>query len=580
VSIRIFDRQVSNMLAPRVAPGGCFNADGADGCSVMNGISSDDVYDLSLSPDGRSVYMAGRSTIASLVRDPATGNLTPGPCHGPAVGCTPVAGFGNASGLVVSPDSRHLYVRGSGRLFVFDRDLTTGALTIKAGAAGCMSEPVVASCTDSVGLGGFGYELSMSADGKFLYAPNQTPGGIAFFQRASDGTLSQLAGPLGGCITANGTSTVAGECATVPDGNDALLNAWAATISPSGKHVFLSGSNGTTVFARSAITGQLTKSDCIAPTTIMGCQQRTGSAGFGVEVSPDDERAAVASYDGSGMGLFTFNDTTGTLTQLAGPLGCLTANGAPGCTAIPGTPNSFGKIAFTPDGLNVYSVASSSLVNVALDVAPVCQPVSAGTAFNTPLKIQLSCSDANGDEMSITAPAQSTHGLLGAVDQATDQVTYSPISGFSGSDSFTYTATAKGVTSAPATVTLAVQQGPDTSVTLTIGTKKLKLNDKHKGKVKLTCPATEESAPCTGKLRVKTRGTVSFQGKKKVVTLATANFSIAAGATKRIRVKFSDKMVELVTKNPDARKLRLVAKVKDTAGNKATVRKKATLRLP
>lgn len=45
-------------------------------------------------------------------------------------------------------------------------------------------------------------------------------------------------------------------------------------------------------------------------------------------------------------------------------------------------------------------------------------------------------------------------------------------------------------------------------------------------------------------------------------------------------LKLSAKNQKLVRKVADARKLRLVAKVKDAVGNKATIKKKATLKLP
>ena len=98
--------------------------------------------------------------------------------------------------------------------------------------------------------------------------------------------------------------------------------------------------------------------------------------------------------------------------------------------------------------------------------------------------------------------------------------------------------------------------------------------------MKLTCPASEKSGPCTGTLKLKTRGKVPFKGKKKVVVLASAKFSIAAGDTKKLKLKLNDKYFALVKHVADARKVRLVAKVKDAVGNGTTVKKKAKLKLP
>ena len=587
-AIRIFDRGPFNKLEPRSGPSGCYNANGADSCTVVPNLSAS--FDITVSPDGTSVYVATVSNLLSLSRSATTGTLTPGPCYGPAPGCVALPQLSSAIAVVVSPDGRNVYVRGGSRLLVFDRNTATGGLTVKPGVDGCFSETPVAGCTDAVGLANNSFEMPMSSDGKFLYVSNQSPGGIGFFIRGSDGTLSQLAGPQGGCITTDGSSSAAGECATLPGGSGpAMGNSWAATISPSGKHVFVSGMSGTVAFARAADTGKLTKTDCVAPGVVPGCQQKPGSAGMGVEISPDSTRAVVGSNDVGGVGVYAFNEANGTLSQLPGQLACFSASSAPACTSVPGGFGQYGKAAWAPNGLNVYFAAGGPLLNLAVDAAPKCQPVSSAVGFNTPTKLQLSCSDPNGDAVTINAPAQSSAGQLGAVDQATGTVLFSPLNGYSGPDTFTYTATAKGVTSVPATVSLTVQPAPpppppppapDTQVTLTIGTKTLTLNDKSKATVKLTCPTAEKSGPCTGTLKVKTRGKVPVDGKKKVVVLATAKFSVATGTTKAVTIKLSTKYAKLVRKVADARKLKLVAKVKDTVGNKATVTTKATLKLP
>ena len=188
-------------------------------------------------------------------------------------------------------------------------------------------------------------------------------------------------------------------------------------------------------------------------------------------------------------------------------------------------------------------------------------------------RIRLSCSDPNGDAVTV-AVSPPEEGHLGRVKQDTLTVNYRPVAGYTGRDSFTYTASARGVTSAPATVSLKVRPA------LGIRTTTLRLNAKDKAKVRLTCPVIDEAGPCTGKLKVKTHGQVRFDGRFRVVTLGLAKFSVAAGTTKSIRVEFSDSMVRLLERHPDARKLKLVAKVKRGTDDKATIRERATLELP
>ena len=86
--------------------------------------------------------------------------------------------------VVVSPDSLNVYVRSQDRLLALDRSLTTGALTIKPGAAGCFTEALTPSCTDSVGLLADGYELALSPTGSHLYVSNVH--GVAVFARGPE----------------------------------------------------------------------------------------------------------------------------------------------------------------------------------------------------------------------------------------------------------------------------------------------------------------------------------------------------------------------------------------------------------
>jgi hypothetical protein len=289
-------------------------------------------------------------------------------------------------------------------------------------------------------------------------------------------------------------------------------------------------------------------------------------------VSPDGTRVILGSGSKSfaGVGFYTFDQTSGHLALQ----GCATTPMVPGCLGvIRGQCCGGGAAAWSPDGLNAYFAVLGPFYNVAMDAPSVCQPVSSTVSNHSPTTIQLSCSDPNGDALTVAVSAPAV-GDLGRVKNDTVTVNYRPVAGYVGPDSFTYTATAKGVTSAPATVSLKVRP------VLTIRTRTLRLNAKHKAKVRLICPAIDKSGPCTGKLRIKTRDKVRFDGTLRVVTLATARFSLAAGTTRSIRLVFSDRMVQLLERKAGARKLKLVAKVKDALGNKATIRKKARLALP
>ena len=338
------------------------------------------------------------------------------------------------------------------------------------------------------------------------------------------------------------------------------------------------------MFARSAATGTLAMTDCIAWQDVPGCQDLDATGGFGVEISPDGTRAIVGAGDVAGFGVYNFDEATGRLTQLPGEEGCYSGSLAPGCAVIAG--GFAGKSTWAPDGLHVYVVPSSSLLNVRQDLAPVCSAVSVAVPINTATKIPLTCTDANGDPITIVTPVPPKAGSLGSVDQTTDSVVYTPTTGYSGSDSFTYTATADGRTSAPATVSITVPALPppppavDETVTLTIKGGTLNLSNKGKTRVRLTCSATEPSGPCTGKLTMRTRGKVPVGNKRKVVVLATAKYSVPAGTSKKVVLKLSTKSRVLLLTVAAASKVVLVAKVRDTVGNKATIKTKAKFPLP
>lgn len=99
---------------------------------------------------------------------------------------------------------------------------------------------------------------------------------------------------------------------------------------------------------------------------------------------------------------------------------------------------------------------TSDYATVSLTVATVAAPTvsnlsGVSVAFNTATAIDLS-GHVSGSHTSLSAGAPG-HG---SVTVAGDVVTYTPSPGYSGADSFTFTATGVGGTSAPATVSLTV----------------------------------------------------------------------------------------------------------------------------
>ncbi|MBB1060845.1 putative Ig domain-containing protein [Lysobacter spongiae] len=135
--------------------------------------------------------------------------------------------------------------------------------------------------------------------------------------------------------------------------------------------------------------------------------------------------------------------------------------------AISGTPNAIGSFNFTvtatdsSTGTGPYGASQAFAITVG-DQAPIANPVSAtvgygAAATDIPLAI------TGGPAATVAVATAPSHGT--ALASGTT-ISYQPDPGYAGADSFTYTATNAGGTSAPATVSITVQ---DAVVTVTAG---------------------------------------------------------------------------------------------------------------
>lgn len=115
------------------------------------------------------------------------------------------------------------------------------------------------------------------------------------------------------------------------------------------------------------------------------------------------------------------------------------------------------------------------------------------------------------------------------------------------------------------------------TTTPTLSIKKVTLS----GRNLVIAAACGKTMACSGTLTVKTKSKLKVRGKKKVVTLGKAKVSIAAGKTKSIKIKISNKNLALLRKIK-SRKVKLVVTsvLTDSAGNKVTKKKTVTLKIP
>jgi ELWxxDGT repeat protein len=115
----------------------------------------------------------------------------------------------------------------------------------------------------------------------------------------------------------------------------------------------------------------------------------------------------------------------------------------------------------------------------------------------------------------------------------------------------------------------------DTTVSVTMKGRKLKLNARGVGKLQVSCPQSEANGPCAGSLVLRTKGKFRVGKAKKAhrVTLARGKFTVPAGKTGVVRLRVKGSALRLVRQNRSARKTVAIAQVGDRIGNRGTQRK-------
>jgi DNA-binding beta-propeller fold protein YncE len=183
----VFDRAVNGTLTPKQGTAGCISETGAGPC--VDGRGLDGAFSVTVSPDGRSAYVASVSNAVAVFDRGADGTLTQK--QGTA-GCISETGAGpcvdgtalaNAASVTVSPDGRNAYVAsaGSNAVAAFDR-AADGTLTQKPGGAGCISEIGAGPCAGGTALANAA-SVTVSPDGRNAYVASTASSAVAVFER-------------------------------------------------------------------------------------------------------------------------------------------------------------------------------------------------------------------------------------------------------------------------------------------------------------------------------------------------------------------------------------------------------------
>lgn len=136
-----------------------------------------DIFEMAMAPNGRTLYAAaqGADRLASFSVSP-TGHLKPLP--------SVASGGKNPRAVAVSPDGRFVYVTNGLR-----DPAVPGTLAIFAVTDGGSPELL-----KTIDIGRFGSGVTISPDGRLLYAESQATNQVHAFQRGADGLLTELPG--------------------------------------------------------------------------------------------------------------------------------------------------------------------------------------------------------------------------------------------------------------------------------------------------------------------------------------------------------------------------------------------------
>ena len=146
-----------------------------------------------------------------------------------------------------------------------------------------------------------------------------------------------------------------------------------------------------------------------------------------------------------GTAPYSYTITAGSL-----PIG-LSLNTSTG--ALSGTPSSSATSNFTVTATDANSATGSNAYSITVSgLPPTTSPVSATVAANSSAN-SITLSLGGGAATSVAVASAASHGTATASGTS---ITYTPTAGYSGPDSFTYTATNASGTSSPATVSITV----------------------------------------------------------------------------------------------------------------------------
>jgi DNA-binding beta-propeller fold protein YncE len=187
-------------------------------CVVATHASLNKPVGVSVSPDGKNVYIVGQETVGVssvtvLNRSTSTGVLTYSACISNTAlsGCTtaPSESLFNSYDVIVAPDGRNVFVSswGNNAVTMFARDTTTGALT----GGSCISNAALGSCSQAPSASMNNPDgIATSPDGKNVYLASAVSSAVTVFNRTVPAPTVTSISPVTGPVTGGNTVTITG----------------------------------------------------------------------------------------------------------------------------------------------------------------------------------------------------------------------------------------------------------------------------------------------------------------------------------------------------------------------------------
>ncbi len=312
--------------------------------------------------------------------------------------------------MAVSPDGASVYSRVADRLLAFERDTSTGLLTQRSRPAAASPRARYTDCGHGVGArravvpaGGLARRClglrALGRRGGSASSATPPPGGPHQPWRALRGVASPT--------TARARRP--GECESLGASGAALEHASSVAVTPSGRHVIVSGARGAVVFSRDSADGTLQMTDCVSQQVLAGCQHRPGVGGIGLSISPSGDSVVLPSSGGHQW--FALDDDAGTLTPMPGAQGCWSGTGLEGCLALPASLRQLQPervVAGRDVGLHRGAAPSRTSGWTARRCAHRSRrPPPHDTAVTVPA----ACTDPNGDAVSVSIVSQPALGF-------------------------------------------------------------------------------------------------------------------------------------------------------------------------